>query len=120
MRSIFLEVTMQIRFKNLMLEVTRKCNMQCAHCMRGEQEDSSLSSNTIEKIFSQTSKIKHLTLTGGEPSLEPDVIDWIFITNEFQDIFKQLLSAGCCRQNFIQSRQFCCCGDKVNRCCLYN
>ena len=68
---------MQIRFKNLMLEVTRKCNMQCAHCMRGEQEDRSLSSDTIEKIFSQTSKIKHLTLTGGEPSLEPDVIDWI-------------------------------------------
>ena len=30
---------MRIKFKNLMIEVTRKCNMACAHCMRGEQQD---------------------------------------------------------------------------------
>lgn len=68
---------MQIKFKNLMLEVTRKCNMQCAHCMRGEEQDVSMSSDCIEKIFSQTRYIKHLTITGGEPSLVPDLIMWI-------------------------------------------
>lgn len=68
---------MQIKFNNLMLEVTRRCNMQCSHCMRGEEQDTSMSSESIKKIFSQTKSIKHLTITGGEPSLVPDIIEWI-------------------------------------------
>ncbi len=68
---------MQIKFNNLMLEVTRKCNMQCHHCMRGEAQDVSMSIETIKKVFSQAKSIKHLTLTGGEPSLVPEVIEWI-------------------------------------------
>lgn len=27
---------MLITFKRLILELTRQCNMRCAHCMRGE------------------------------------------------------------------------------------
>lgn len=68
---------MQINFKNLMLEVTRKCNMQCAHCMRGESQNVSMDSDTIRNVFQEISRIEQLTLTGGEPSLEPGALKWI-------------------------------------------
>ena len=68
---------MQLIFKNLMLEVTRKCNMQCAHCMRGESQNVSMDSDTVRNVFQNVSRIEQLTLTGGEPSLAPDVLLWI-------------------------------------------
>ena len=68
---------MRIKFKNLMLEVTRKCNMKCAHCMRGEQQDETMSTDTIQKLLEYVSEIEQLSITGGEPSLAPDPIRWI-------------------------------------------
>lgn len=68
---------MQMKFKNLMLEVTRRCNMQCNHCMRGDARDTDMDTNIIRRLFEGTREIKHLTLTGGEPSLSPEVIDYI-------------------------------------------
>ena len=68
---------MRIKFKNLMLEVTRKCNMKCAHCMRGEQQNETMPSDTIQKVFESVSEIEQLSITGGEPSLVPDAIRWI-------------------------------------------
>ncbi|MCI8472319.1 MAG: radical SAM protein [Clostridiales bacterium] len=68
---------MLIKFKNLMLEVTRKCNMRCAHCMRGEQQDETMPTDTIQKLFEYVSEIEQLSITGGEPSLAPEPIRWI-------------------------------------------
>ena len=68
---------MRLIFKNLMLEVTRKCNMQCAYCMRGESQNVSMDSDTVRNVFQNVSRIEQLTLTGGEPSLAPDVLLWI-------------------------------------------
>ncbi len=68
---------MLFKFKNLMLEVTRQCNMQCAHCMRGEAQDVKMTQEVISKLLSSVTEIEHLTITGGEPSLVPEVIGWI-------------------------------------------
>lgn len=68
---------MQVKFKNLVLEVTRRCNMQCNHCMRGDAQDTDMDTTVIQRLFEGTREIKHLTLTGGEPSLCPEVIDYI-------------------------------------------
>lgn len=68
---------MRINFKNLMLEITRKCNMKCAHCMRGEQQDETMSIDTIQKLFEDVNEIEQLSITGGEPSLAPEQIRWI-------------------------------------------
>lgn len=65
---------MGLIFKNLMFEITRKCNMNCEHCMRGEQQDITMSSEVIKNVLDVTSEIDNLTLTGGEPSLAPNVI----------------------------------------------
>lgn len=59
---------------NAVIEVTRRCNMSCAHCLRGDAESIDISDEYLDKFFSKVSYISNLTLTGGEPSLVPDRI----------------------------------------------
>ena len=56
-------------FSNLNIEVTRRCNMHCEHCMRGDAENKDVSRETIETLLKNTEWIEHLTFTGGEPTL---------------------------------------------------
>lgn len=63
-----------LEIKHLLLEVTRQCNMSCKHCMRGDAEDVSMKYDVINCIFQDVRHIEHLCLTGGEPSLAPNVI----------------------------------------------
>lgn len=60
---------MQITFSNLVLEVTRKCNMNCPHCLRGPAQRVEMDLEIINRITTQTSFIHTLTISGGEPSL---------------------------------------------------
>lgn len=62
-------------YSNIMLEVTRKCNLKCVHCMRGETQNIDMSGEIIEKVFAQVEQLHHLSLTGGEPFLAPQVIE---------------------------------------------
>ena len=68
---------MLLHLKHLLLEATRKCNMACPHCMRGDAEDLSMDYAVLDRIFEDTRQIDHLVLTGGEPSLAPYVIQQI-------------------------------------------
>lgn len=65
---------MKIDFRNLVLCITHECNGDCDFCMRGEPQKFYMSASVIEKIFSQTSYVEHIGITGGEPSLYPDGI----------------------------------------------
>lgn len=56
-------------FDNLALEITRKCNMKCDHCLRGNAENINMTMKTIEPLLSRTMQINTLTFTGGEPTL---------------------------------------------------
>lgn len=58
-----------------MLEVTRKCNLRCEHCMRGEPQNVNMSDEILERVFNQVDQVYHLSLTGGEPFLVPDVLE---------------------------------------------
>lgn len=68
---------MTLDFKHLVIEITRQCNMKCMHCMRGEAEDETISLDILDRLFQQTRRIEHLTLTGGEPSLAAEQIKYI-------------------------------------------
>lgn len=63
---------------NLCLEVTRRCNMGCAHCLRGNAEDLDMSHETIEQVLGQVDVIGQVAFTGGEPSLNVDAIRYFF------------------------------------------
>lgn len=63
---------------NILIEVTRDCNLTCEHCLRGEKENKSIQRKDVEALFSKiNTEINTLTLTGGEPALKPDKIEMI-------------------------------------------
>lgn len=68
----------KLPYKDLIFEITRKCNMKCKHCMRGEAQNHTISKKVIDKTLNEVSLIGHLLLTGGEPFLEPEIIDYLF------------------------------------------
>lgn len=53
---------------NLMIEVTRKCNLKCKHCLRGTAQCVSLQRKALPNIFKDI-EIGALEFTGGEPLL---------------------------------------------------
>ena len=62
---------------NLFIETTRKCNMKCEHCLRGDSQNKTISQDYIDALFEKLFSIDILTITGGEPSLEPSIINQI-------------------------------------------
>ena len=58
---------------DLCIEVTRKCNLKCPHCMRGDSQNISLNISHIEEFFNNSKfnlvSINRLIITGGEPTL---------------------------------------------------
>lgn len=62
---------MKLRAETLSIEVTRKCNMACIHCLRGGDEGKIIPWAYMERLLSQVSSIGSIVFTGGEPSLVP-------------------------------------------------
>ena len=68
----------KLRIQNLALIVTEKCNLNCAHCLRGGCSDKVMSDNVIKATLDQFEFIGNLTICGGEPTLSLDRIVKIF------------------------------------------
>lgn len=69
-------MTPKIEFNSLAIEVTRRCNMHCDHCMRGEPQNKDISRKTIETLLQNTESISDILFTGGEVSLNTDAIKY--------------------------------------------
>lgn len=65
---------MKANISELCIEITRVCNMACSHCLRGDMENVQINIDHVDKLFSQISSVGTLTITGGEPSLYPEMI----------------------------------------------
>ena len=65
---------MKLSINYALIEVTRKCNMTCSHCLRGARQNKIISTEHLKKFFSKIDSIGTLIITGGEPSLVPDKI----------------------------------------------
>jgi len=75
--------------RELIIEVTRRCNMACGHCMRGDAQAVDMTRETMAKLLegNDIDQIGTVTFTGGEPSLNVQAI------RDFMDI---------CRANGIE------------------
>lgn len=62
----------------LIFEVTRRCNIACQHCLRGEPQNKDIDNTTIDKTLEGVTSIGTLTFAGGEPSLAVDRIRYIY------------------------------------------
>ena len=65
--------------ESLSFELTRRCNLRCNFCSRGEAQNIDISKNIIDKTFDEvkTYEIGSIRLHGGEPFLMPEVIEYI-------------------------------------------
>lgn len=69
---------MKMRLHHLTVEITRQCNLHCAHCMRGDAQDVTITPEIIDKLLDQIDAIISLDLTGGEPFLHPEMVEYLF------------------------------------------
>lgn len=58
----------------LVIEITRKCNAKCAMCLRGDMEQRDINIEYIEKLLENVEGINYITFSGGEPTLNVDII----------------------------------------------
>ena len=70
---------MKYNLNNVYIEVTRRCNMSCPHCMRGPAQNVDLSKEDINMFFDKFNceSIRSLTFGGGEPTVAPDIVSYI-------------------------------------------
>lgn len=61
-------------FAGLVIELTRRCNMRCKHCVRGEAQNITITKEIIDRIFENVQDCLSLYVSGGEPLLEPDIL----------------------------------------------
>ncbi len=57
--------------------VTNQCNLECAHCLRGDSCNQKMSDEVIEATLKNFDYIATLSLCGGEPLLALDVVEKI-------------------------------------------
>lgn len=66
-----------IEFDSLVIELSRKCNYKCRHCLRGNSQNKVMSNEMIYKTLQGIDYINSLTIGGGEPSLACDQIEYL-------------------------------------------
>lgn len=68
----------------LAFEVTRRCNQNCIHCLKGNSQNIDMSKQVIDHLFRNEDykivEISHIAITGGEPTLVPDLIAYLIDT----------------------------------------
>lgn len=83
---------MKMKLMHLVIETNRQCNLNCTHCGRGDAQDVTITPEIIDKLLDQIDFIVELDLTGGEPFLHPEIIEYLFDGIIKRDIF--LFGAG--------------------------
>ena len=67
----------KITLDALAIELTRRCNMACGHCLRGDAQSIDLDRRHIDALLDQTQMVGKLVLTGGEPTLAAETIEYV-------------------------------------------
>jgi organic radical activating enzyme len=66
-----------MKIDSLVIETTRKCNLMCPHCLRGNPQNKNFTPGLLHSFIENSGLtfISSITFSGGEPSLKPDIID---------------------------------------------
>lgn len=85
--TLLIIITMnKLYAKDLSIEITRRCNMSCSHCMRGDVQNIDINHRHIKNLLKYFQHIQHLNITGGEPSLNVKAIRYILKQLKLYDI----------------------------------
>lgn len=72
-----METKKEIHLNELFIEITRKCNMKCEHCLRGDAQNVNIKNEYITNVLKDINSIGSFIITGGEPSLNVPAIQFI-------------------------------------------
>lgn len=69
---------MKLYYSALQIELTRRCNQECAHCCRGDYQNVDLTKETIDAFFEKNdiAHIGTLQFSGGEPTLNGKMLEY--------------------------------------------
>lgn len=99
---------------SLGLEVTRKCNEKCEHCMRGEPQNLDLSKKYVDKLLMEKDIIiVNLIFSGGEPLLNEELI--LYTINKIIDKNLPVLSISMTTNGTIYSEKVLNAFDKFSK-----
>ena len=56
--------TPKITMTSIYLEITRQCNLQCKHCLRGDPQNMSMSNNQIDRILNNFGWLDQIFIGG--------------------------------------------------------
>lgn len=78
----------KINFLTLALQVTRRCNLRCDLCGKGEPQNIDITKEIVDKTFDEVQNyyISDLRLNGGETFLNPEMIVYILKQIEKRNI----------------------------------
>lgn len=71
---------------NFTIDITKNCNLKCAHCAKGEACNENIDMNILPKIFNKDTTISQLGLSGGEVFLNPKL---------FEQVIDFIINSGC-------------------------
>lgn len=66
---------MTLDLMSLAIEVTRRCNMACAHCLRGKAQTIDIEIDKLGAFLKNVNSITTIVFTGGEPTLNVYAIE---------------------------------------------
>lgn len=95
---------MQKVIRSVAIELTRRCNQSCKHCLRGNAQDIDIEKDYIDLLFAEDIIIQNLILSGGEPTLCENLI--VYVIDKIINEHKSILSIYMATNGLI-------CSDKV-------
>lgn len=72
----------KLNLKKLFIEVTRRYNLKCCHCMKKESQNVNVTPQIIDSLFNQLNQVNTVEITGGEPFLA---------VNEIRHIIQEII-----------------------------
>ena len=67
----------KVSIDTLAMIVTNKCNLDCAHCLRGCKNNNDMTTSVVDFTLNQVCSITNLSICGGEPTLALPIIEYI-------------------------------------------
>lgn len=67
----------KLNINYMYLEITRRCTLECIHCMRGNRQNLDMSEEILDNALKDVTHIHELDLGGGEPLLVSQKIESI-------------------------------------------
>lgn len=85
------------KYGGLSIEITRRCNKHCDHCSKGDTQNITITKEIVNRIFQNVSDCEMVCITGGETTLELNMLEYLvdcIIKSDWDTKILQLTTNG--------------------------